>query len=175
MRYIFIINGFPRSGKDTFVDILSEISNLPIFQASWVEKIKLMAQSQGWDGKKNYKGRKLLSDLADSNDDKCFKFVTDKEKMISAVKNDFIYCIHARRPKNIQELVQYYTKACTDMYKVITVCIERKSVQNRKQSNTADLEIHDFIYDYYIHNDYENDNWKNEFKENIKIFYNDLI
>lgn len=171
MRYIFIINGFPRSGKDVFCDILNEISDIPIFTTSWVEKIKLIAPGYGWDGKKDLKGRKLLADLADKKNELCFDFVVDKEKMISLVKDEFIYCIHARRPKDIQRILDFYKR---DGYNARSICIERGEVKDKPRSNTADSEIYDFIYDYYIHNDYGGDTWRDEFKENIEIFYNDL-
>lgn len=172
MKYILIINGFPRSGKDIFCDILGEISDIPVFTTSWVEYIKLIAPEYGWNGKKDLRGRKLLADLADENNGLCFHHILKKEKTISLVKDEFIYCIHARRPKDIQRLLSFYE---IDGYDAYSICIERGEVKDRPRSNTADSEIYNFIYDYYIHNDYSGDTWRDEFKKNTGIFYNSLI
>ncbi len=169
MRYILIINGFPMSGKDLFCSMLGEISDIPVFTTSWVEYIKLIAPEYGWDGKKDLKGRKLLADLTDKNNNLCFDFVIEKEGTISSVKDEFIYCIHARRPKDIQDLKDYYTKL--DDYRVITVCIRRFEVENRLQSNSADEEIFNFIYEYYLFNNLS----ISEFRGSTEIFYKDLV
>lgn len=171
-KYILIINGYPRSGKDTFCNILTKISSFPVFTASWVDKIKIIAPSYGWDGKKDFKGRKLLADLTDNNGEECFEFIVNKEETISNAKNSFIYCVHARRPDDIEKLVNFYSKPG---YKVITICVRREIIENISQSNTADSEVLDYFYDYHISNDYENKDWREEFKENIKIFYNEIL
>lgn len=173
MRYIIIVNGFKRSGKNTFVNILNDISTLDLFEVSWVEDIKRIAKSKHeWDGKKDNKGRRLLADLADKYDKDCFKYVTNKEKTISKVKEFFIYCIHARRPRNIQELVEYYNKP---RYKVITVFIDRKKVSKYKQSNSADSEVLDYQYDYFIENNDTSKHWREKYAESILTFYKEVI
>lgn len=175
MKYIFIINGKPRSGKDTFVNILRDTSNYPVFEYSIVSRIKEIAPVFGWNGKKDFKGRKLLADLvdvADNYNDFCFNSVIEKEEVISQVKDIFIYCIHSRRPKDIKKFVQHYTK---DNYKVITIFIQRDSISNKKESNTADSDVLDYTYDYYIENNDESNLWEQEFKYNIELFYKDVM
>ena len=60
-KRIFITNGMARSGKDTFAILLNEFA--PTLKYSSIDKIKEVAISCGWNGEKDEKSRKFLSDL----------------------------------------------------------------------------------------------------------------
>lgn len=77
---VFIINGYPESGKDTFVDIVTNIGiyfdkhdkytgalkeGFLTINSSTVDIIKHVAKILGWDGVKTPEARKFLSDLKD--------------------------------------------------------------------------------------------------------------
>ena len=64
MKYV-CINGAPRSGKDTFVDICHLLLGDRCFNVSSVDFVKHLATECGWNGEKNLKNRKFLSDLKD--------------------------------------------------------------------------------------------------------------
>ncbi len=61
---LIIINGVARSGKDTFIDIFKSL-NPNTINISSIDKVKELAREMGWDGTKDDKSRKFLSDLKD--------------------------------------------------------------------------------------------------------------
>ncbi|MCK5019166.1 MAG: hypothetical protein KAS32_19045 [Candidatus Peribacteraceae bacterium] len=58
---VIIVNGYPRSGKDTFVDIAEQ--HYYTSRMSTIDECVGIAKSRGWDGTKDDKSRKMLSDL----------------------------------------------------------------------------------------------------------------
>ena len=58
---LIIINGPPRAGKDTFVEMCEE-AGARCFNLSTINYIKDLAEELGWDGTKTPKNRKFLSD-----------------------------------------------------------------------------------------------------------------
>ena len=66
---VVIINGRERSGKDTFVDICSIVNNGKVISTSMVDGTKELARKIGWDGSKEPRDRKFLSDLKDLLDE----------------------------------------------------------------------------------------------------------
>ena len=63
MKKIIIINGSGRCGKDTFVEYVKKVSNDRVYLISTVDKVKEIAKTMGWDGNKDEKSRKFLSDI----------------------------------------------------------------------------------------------------------------
>ena len=67
MKKVFIINGAAGVGKDTFVEIAKYKifikTGLPTYNISSVDNVKTAAKILGWDGEKDARGRKFLSDL----------------------------------------------------------------------------------------------------------------
>jgi hypothetical protein len=62
---IVIINGSAETGKDKFVKIFKDkFENLRVKNISSVDKVKSVAEiAFGWNGKKDDKSRKILSDM----------------------------------------------------------------------------------------------------------------
>ena len=61
---IIVINGYPESGKDTFVNLCKNIVGESFVKnISTVDFVKEVAMLCGWDGTKTPKNRKFLSDL----------------------------------------------------------------------------------------------------------------
>ena len=65
MVNVVIVNGFPRSGKDTFVNFCKEKLGAFGVSVSTVDFVKYLAAQSGWDGSKTPENRKFLSDLKD--------------------------------------------------------------------------------------------------------------
>lgn len=62
MKHVIILNGAPRAGKGTFAKVFKDIAG----KGSIIDGVKQAAAALfGWDGVKDAKGRKLLSDLCD--------------------------------------------------------------------------------------------------------------
>lgn len=67
LHNLIIINGYPRSGKDTFIDYCSNellVSN-SFVKHSTIDTIKEVAKSLGWNGEKTPEMRMFLSELKD--------------------------------------------------------------------------------------------------------------
>ncbi len=169
MKQILIVNGYKRSGKDTFVKILRDASPIPVYERGVVDRIKEIAHVFGWDGYKDPKGRKLLADLADVADRYNNFCYLDVITHIPAIYNDYIYCIHSRRPKDIQKFVEHYMGR--EDYEVDTIFIQRDEMIGKKESNTADSDVTEYLYDYYI----DNNGSLKEFETTIKTFYKEVL
>ena len=61
MKHIIIINGCGGVGKDTFVNMCAKYTS--VVNYSSVKEIKEIAKYIGWDGSKEERDRKFLSDL----------------------------------------------------------------------------------------------------------------
>jgi len=172
MKHILIINGFPMVGKDTFIDILTEISLIPIFRYSSIDYIKQVAiDSFGYKDKKDLKGRALLAGLKDVStkyNNLPFKKIVQKEESISTMIDSFIYCVCCREPEEIKKMVDYYTK---EGYNLCTIQIIREDVDGQILSNSADEGVNEYYYDRYL----KNDGGKEDFKKVITNFYKLLI
>lgn len=169
MNHILIINGFKQSGKNTFVTLLRKITQTHILEYGMADRIKNLATIFGWDGEKDAKGRKLLADLIDvTGEYNDFPFNSVVDYLPEKEKN-CIYCIHSRRSVDIQKFVDYYKGK--EGYEIYTIFIERDNMSDQLESNTADSGVQDYLYDYYI----DNNESLEEFKDNIEIFYKEVL
>lgn len=147
MKKIFIINGAAGVGKDTFVEItrsvLSKTNGLDTYNISSVDNVKIAAKILGWDGKKDEKGRKFLSDLKDlssSNYEGPYRYLFHETMSIN---KGFIF-LHTREPEEIKYFVENYPA------KVKTILITRDLVETF--SNHADQNVANYNYDITINN-----------------------
>lgn len=150
---VVIINGLPRSGKDTFVGACT-IAYRPgiVYNVSTVDFVKDVARFCGWEGKKEPKDRKFLSDLKDIltewNEIPMLKV---KERLreieeradLLEIKEPVVF-IMCREPKEIEKL--------KNEFNATTVFIQRDAVEGIEQSNHADADVFDYNYDITIHN-----------------------
>lgn len=143
-KQIFVINGTGGSGKDTFVELVSKYAK--VYNISSVDKIKEIARYCGWNGKKEEKDRKFLSDLklllTNYSD---LPYLDIQNKIKQFYENDAeIMFIHIREPFEIERIVK------TNNAK--TILIKRKNLENI-DSNISDSNVDNYNYDYYINND----------------------
>lgn len=170
MKY-FIINGRPRSGKDTFVNFCIEELGAFGKLISTVDFVKKIATECGWDGTKDLKNRKFLSDLKDLltnwgdvpykktlQEIDIFKFDLDYWD----VSDKGVVFIMCREPKEIERFERELNAK--------SVLIRRASVEFEQQSNHADSEVLNHKYDYII----ENNGTVDELKEKAKGFLKNL-
>lgn len=170
MKY-FIVNGFPRSGKDTFVNCC--LKELGAFGKliSTVDFIKEIAIKCGWNGEKTPKDRKFLSDLKDllSNwNDVPYQKVLKEIDLFRYdleyydVENNGVVFIMSREPEEINRFENEIGAK--------SILIRRESVEFNQQSNHADSEVLNHKYDYII----ENSGTIDELKEKAKDFLKKL-
>ena len=141
MFKVVVINGKPRSGKDTFVDACDSICGVYVDSASTVDFVKDIAAQCGWDGSKTAKNRQFLSDLKDlltKWDDVPFR---DVSKAITIAQHEFeeyywtpneqdeelgLFFVHSREPEDIQRWV--------DTYDAVTLKIERPTLEQEQHN-----------------------------------------
>ena len=137
---------------------------------STVDHIKEIALEKfDWDGVKDDRGRRLLSDLKDAstryNIGPFKKIVTQIDNLNKYYGKDYIILsiIHCREPEEIQRFKDYYHEDCK------TILIKRKT--DIITSNHADSNVDKYDYDFVINNDGDLDS----FYEICKQFYANLI
>ena len=170
MKY-FIINGRPRSGKDTFVNFCLEELGAFGKLISTVDFVKKIATECGWDGTKDLKNRKFLSDLKDlltNWGDVPYKKTLQEIDMFKFdlncwnVSDKGVVFIMCREPKEIERFERELNAK--------SLLIRRASVEFEQQSNHADSEVLNHKYDYII----ENNGTIDELKEKAKEFLKNL-
>jgi hypothetical protein len=151
---VIVVNGYPRSGKDTFCKFGEE--KYDCVNYSTVDTVKLLATIMGWDGTKTPENRAMLSALKDFTTewfDMTYVEMTDLIKnavMYEESNNDhvdFIF-LHIREKKEIERIRDWCVENDVDCK---LVCIEKDSVVE-EQSNHADANIHHIKYDTYLKN-----------------------
>ena len=163
MKKIYIVNGKPRSGKDTFALLLKQ--HCRVFKYSSVYKVKQIAAKCGWDGGKDDKDRKFLADLkritTEFND---MSYDDVAEKVAYFLKTDFfdVMLIDIREPEEIERAIEGYGAESIYINNVNVPMIT---------SNESDANVNNFVYDYVI----ANDGTLDDFAETVKDFYNRIV
>jgi len=152
---IYIVNGAPGSGKDTFCSKVIDITtpNYGII-LSTVDLVKEIAKDLGWNGEKTPKDRKFLSDLKDILTEWDDIPIKDTERRI----NDFLYHIryHGLDEKEVAIFIM-----CREPKEIDKMCkrlgaksliVRRTDAENSKKSNHADEEVLEYQYDIEIDN-----------------------
>ena len=154
---MIVINGVAVSGKDKFVSFFKDIaeSELRIKNYSSIDRVKQIAEiCFGWDGKKEDKSRRFLSEMkriwTDFNDgpydnitskiDIDYKWAKNKGKDTS--KN--VYFLHIREPQEISKIKKHYGFDC------VTLLI-KKDVEFIP-NNDSDKNVEQLDYDYVVDN-----------------------
>jgi hypothetical protein len=148
-RFIVVLNGPPEVGKDTFIDLCQDIlvdyGIGSVYSYSAVDEIKQWAQMMGWDGVKDEKGRKFLSDLKQLSinfNDGPTKYLS---RMIegSLAKSCVIF-LHVREPQEIAKIKAIHPE-------IITCHMTRSSAPSYQ--NISDANTLNYHYDEYLQND----------------------
>ena len=164
---VVIVNGYPRAGKDTFVNFcLRELKEYG-YAISTVDSIKEIAYKAGWDGEKTPEARKALSDLKDifskwldlSYNDikKKIRYIEGEANAYGLNPNKFFLFVHSREPEEIARFVNDFNAA--------TVFIDRPQ-EETEYSNHADEKVENYEYDFII----SNDGSLSQLQTNAKLF-----
>lgn len=143
-KYIFITNGMARSGKDTFAEYLNDF--VPTLKYSSIDKVKDIAKQCGWDGTKDEKSRKFLSDLkilTSKFNNMPFRAIKTTVDQFKEDKEKRILLIDIREPKEIEKAKKAFGAK--------TILIKRNDVKIIT-SNMADAGVFDYDYDFVIEN-----------------------
>jgi hypothetical protein len=152
---IYIVNGSPGSGKDSFVELCRKfVGDAFLLNISTVDKVKEIAAECGWDGTKTPENRKFLSDLKallTQWADVPLKDITKKVErfertleMYDVDDNRAFVFIHCREPEEIRKLVEALDAR--------TLLIRRSAAEHVTASNQSDADVLNFDYDVEISN-----------------------
>lgn len=162
-KKVFITNGMARCGKDTFAMFLNEF--VPTLKYSSIDKVKEIAALCGWDGGKTEKDRKFLSDLKMlTTEFSNMPFKAMQEKVSEFLKDNVhkVMLIDIREPEEIEK--------AKDAFNAETILIKNDRV-DVITSNDGDAGVFDYAYDFVI----ENEGTLEDFKENIKVFVDEVV
>lgn len=162
-KQIFITNGMARSGKDTFAEYLNYF--VPTLKYSSIDKVKDIAKRCGWNGTKDEKSRKFLSDLkvlTSQFNDMPFQAIKTVVEQFKEDKEKRILLIDIREPTEIEKVKKTFNAK--------TILIKRNSVKNIT-SNMADANVFNYKYDYII----ENNGTLDEFYWTVYKFVKDVL
>lgn len=160
-KFIFIVNGKPRSGKDTFAEILSQYTG--VYKVSSVDRVKKIATMCGWDGAKEEKDRKFLSDLKLLISDYSDVIFQDMRNHVRIFKKDKksdtqVLLIDIREPEEIDRAKKEFG--------AYTLQIKNNRVPN-VTTNMADANVDNYRYDFSL----DNNGTLEEFRREIEMFY----
>ncbi len=143
MKNIVVINGTGGCGKDTFIKLISKYKK--VYNFSSIDKVKEIARIIGWDGTKDEKSRKFLSDLKNLTKEYNDMPYNCTKEAIEEFKNSDceIMFIHIREPEEIKRIV--------DTFGAKTLFIKRENL-NEITSNSSDGRVSKYKYDYSILN-----------------------
>ena len=153
---VVIVNGRPGCGKTTFENICQDILGSQYCKSrSSIDKIKEIATMGGWQGGKELKDRKLLSDLkrvfTEYNDLPTLdiiKFLSSWESNLESFHVSgmpHVLFVDIREPENIAKLKKTLN--------AITLLIRRPGDDDIEISNDSDLQVFEYDYDWVINND----------------------
>jgi hypothetical protein len=140
---LVLINGYPGSGKDTFVELCEKFAE--IWEAHSSDPAKQALRDLGWDGEKSEKIRAVLAYLvkisyAFNKPQEYLKDIIDVAKICG--KEIVFY--HVREPENLAKFKQIYPNA-------VTLFIDR-DIARAEYSNASDNNVENFDYDVVIPN-----------------------
>ena len=154
-KTVLIVNGKPRAGKDTFVELLSYM--IPVYKYSIIEKVKCIALDCGWKGKKEERDRKFLYKLKKLTDEYSdMSFIDVYEKIEAFAKDEIkevLFAVDIRDPEDMEMM--------KDLTGAFTVFIENENVPEIT-SNPADANVANYEYDFVIKNNGTMDDYKRE-------------
>ena len=162
-KEVIIINGTGGSGKDTFVSFVSEFAK--VYNFSSIDKVKEIARMIGWNGAKEEKDRKFLSDLkklTTEYNDMAFNSILEAFEKFNNSDAEIMF-IHIREPEEITKALERIN--CS----IHTLLIKRDGLSNIN-SNYSDASVDNFKYDFIIKNTTLED-----FHEKAKEFVSKLL
>jgi len=168
-KMVITINGKGGVGKDTLCDFISK--HYPTRKISSITPILTIAKAGGWNGEKDDKSRKLLSDLkylfSNYNDlsFNCLKSQTEEFLLTS----DEILFIHMREPEEIAKYIKYATE---NQLTCKTLLIKRDTMEHKIYGNDADDMVDYYQYDAIYYNNLPLTRAEQDF---LTFFKNNLI
>ena len=164
-----IINGKGGVGKDTLCDFVS--NHFRTKKISSITPILKIAKAGHWNGDKDDKSRKLLSDLKHlftNYNDLSFNYLKSQTGEFLLSDNEILF-IHMREPEEIGKYLKYAEDIC--LY-CKTLLIKRDTMEHKIYGNDADDMVDYYQYDAIYKNNLPLAEAEKDF---ITFFKNNLI
>ena len=147
---IIIINGYPESGKDTFVDFCREEcikhGHYSFHELHTSDPVKDAFRVLGWNGgTKLPSTRKAMADMMEMSNslyDTSFKYIQRSLIQLGAIDTEFIVFVHCREAHNIARYKSVFDAT------TLLVKIDRP----HDLSNDSDRNVEKHIYDSVVFN-----------------------
>ena len=159
---VIIVNGKPRSGKDTVIKMIKEYCDVDecaiVHHYSTIDPVKDAFRALGWDGNKTKDVRDTLSALKKLWIDSCdgpLRLCMDK--IFASVNNrlddDEIIIFQIREPEEIDKLVNAIMpiKRAYGL-NVTTLLVSRLEADKEEYNNNSDTCVSNYTYDEEIVN-----------------------
>lgn len=162
-KVAIVINGAGGVGKDTLCELAAKY--FKVKNISSITPIKEVAALCGWDGKKDNKARKFLSDLKNL----CVEYNNYPTVWAKGQYDEFLLSdedvmfVHIREPEEIEKFVN-----ATDGEAKTLLVRGGKRMSNEKYGNASDDGVENYSYDYYFLNESTLDIAEREFVELLK-------
>ena len=166
-KITIVINGVGGCGKDTLVKFTAE--EFWVKNVSSITPIKNIASVIGWNGEKDEKSRKFLSDLkklTTEYNDYTLKYILREQKNFLSSPEEIMF-VHIREPEEIAKFVAF------SKLPVKTLLIRpREELKEKYYGNKSDDEVENYDYDLIFENieslEESKKSWLKFFKKNIK-------
>ncbi len=168
-KLVIIINGKGGVGKDTLCNFVAK--HYDTRNISSITPILKIAKAGNWDGNKDDKSRKLLSDLKHlftNYNDLSFNYLKSQTEEFLVTEEEVLF-VHMREPEEISKYLKYVTSQGLTCK---TLLIERSSFEFKTYGNDADDMVGCYQYDFTYHNDLPLAEAEKDF---ITFFENNLI
>lgn len=150
MKILVIVNGFPRSGKDTFIDLalryLWQGGLVYADKHSTIDSVKDFAKEMGWNGEKTPEMRNFLSELKDLYT-KYFDGPLNEIK--EQLESDDVLFTCMREPKEIERTVEWAKE--NGIY-IATMLVRRPETEERNHGSHSDRNVLDYDYQVIVEN-----------------------
>lgn len=156
-KLAIIINGKGGSGKDTCIEGLQALygGEAHVNNVSTIDPIKQAAKLIGWDGSKDDKSRKFLSDLkkiSTEYNNYPNQYIKEQIEHFKYNMATFLF-IHCREPENIKKIEQYIMK---QKIPYTTVLVKRDISDSHEYGNKSDDNVDSYTYNEVFNNSYNN-------------------
>lgn len=165
-KVTIVINGVGGCGKDTLISFLNDI--YCVKNVSSIDPIKKIASVLGWNGEKDEKSRKFLSDLkkitTDYNEYTLNYVLKEQEDFLSSEYE--IMFVHIREPEEIAKFVK------RSKGETLTLLIRpRQELENKQYGNYSDDSVEKYSYDLVFDNNKSLEesklSWLEYFRKNV--------
>lgn len=157
-KLTIVINGAGGVGKDTLCDLAAK--HFKVKNISTITPIKEIARLCGWDGSKDNKSRRFLSDFkklcAEFNDFPTMWAKREYEQFLDS--DEEILFVHIREAEEIKKFV-----AATNGDAKTLLVRGGKRMSTAKYGNVSDDEVENYSYDLYFDNDSTLEDAENNF------------